>query len=51
MDILKSEQDRLDNLQAQIDNQVKQFDLKIEAELDLTEARRNWNEFKRTVID
>ena len=47
----KSIQDRIDNAQAQIDNKVKQFELKIEASLDLSQAKRDWNKFRRDFIE
>lgn len=46
----KDIQNRIDNAQAQIDNKVKQFELKIEATLDLAKAKRDWNAFRRDVV-
>ena len=47
----KDIQNRIDNAQAQIDNKVKQFELKIEATLDLAKAKRDWNAFRRDVLN
>ena len=50
-EIAKSIQQQIDNAQAQIDLKAKQFELKITAELDLSEAKRDWNKFRRDLID
>ena len=50
-EIAKSIQQQIDNAQAQIDLKAKQFELKIKAELDLSEAKRDWNKFRRDLID
>ena len=50
-EIAKSIQQQIDNAQEQIDLQAKQFELKIKAELDLSEAKRDWNKFRRDLID
>ena len=34
-----------------IDLQIEKFDMEIELRLDLAEAERDWNEFKKTIID
>ena len=50
-EIAKSIQEQIDNAQEQINNKIKQFEIKIEASLDLANAKRDWNKFKRDVID
>ena len=35
----------------QVEIQVQKFNMSVEIELDLAEAERQWNEFKKTVID
>ena len=50
-EIAKSIQQQIDNAQEQIDLKAKQFELKIKAELDLSEAKRDWNKFRRDLID
>ena len=50
-EIAKSIQQQIDNAQEQIDLKVKQFEIKIKAELDLSEAKRDWNKFRRDLID
>ena len=35
----------------QIDLQIEKFDMEIEIRLDLAEAERDWNEFKKKIID
>ena len=50
-EIAKSIQQQIDNAQEQIDLKAKQFELKIKAELNLSEAKRDWNKFRRDLID
>lgn len=50
-EIAKSVQEQIDNAQAQIDNQVKQFEIKIDAKLDLSKVKRDWNEFRKNIIE
>lgn len=38
-------------LSSEIEIQVKKFDMEVELRLDMGEAMRDWNEFKRKVID
>lgn len=50
-EIAKSIQESKDNAQEQINTKLKQFEVKIEASLDLANAKRDWNKFKRDIID
>ena len=45
------EQDIIDNIDEQIDLQIQAFNLEIEVRLDMAEAERDWNEFKKRIID
>lgn len=47
-DLDKQIQDARDQI---IEKQIQQFKMKIEIELDLSEATKSWNKFKRKVID
>ena len=50
-EIAKSIQESKDNAQEQINTKLKQFEIKIEASLDLANVKRDWNKFKRDIID
>lgn len=45
------EADIQDAVDEKIDLQIEKFDMEIELRLDLAEAERDWNEFKRKIID
>ena len=45
------EDDIQDAIDQQIEIQIEKFNMEIEIRLDLAEAERDWNEFKRKVID
>lgn len=45
------EDDIQDAIDEQIEIQIEKFNMEIEIRLDLAEAERDWNEFKRKVID
>lgn len=45
------EDDIQEAIDKKIDIQIEEFDMEIEIRLNLTEAERDWNEFKRKVID
>ena len=45
------EDDIQDAIDKQIEIQIEKFNMEIEIRLDLAEAERDWNEFKRKVID
>ena len=40
-----------DNAQEQINTKLKQFEIRVEASLDLANAKRDWNKFKRDILD
>jgi len=40
-----------DAVDKQIDIQIEEFDMEIEIRLDMAEAERDWNEFKKKIID
>lgn len=40
-----------DAIDKQIDIQIEQFDMEIEIRLKMSEAERDWNEFKKKIID
>ena len=46
--LYESIQDAIDK---QIDIQIEQFDMEIEIRLKMSEAERDWNEFKKKIID
>ena len=50
-EIADKQQEQLDNLQKQIDLKVQRLELKIEATLDLAKLKRDWNSFKRDIIE
>lgn len=45
------EADIQDAIDEKIDLQIEKFDMEIEIRLDLAEAERDWNEFKKKIID
>ena len=45
------ESDIQDAVDEQIDIQIEKFDMEIELRLNLAEAERDWNEFKKKIID
>ena len=45
------QQDILDTVDKQIELSIKKFNLKIEVTLDMTQATRDWNEWKKRAID
>lgn len=45
------EADIQDAVDEKIDLQIEKFDMEIELRLDLAEAERDWNEFKKKIID
>lgn len=45
------EDDIQDAIDKQIEIQIEKFNMEIEIRLDLAEAERDWNEFKKNVID
>ena len=45
------EADIQDAVDEKIDLQIEKFDMEIELRLDLAEAERDWNDFKRKIID
>ena len=45
------ETDIQEAINKQIDIQIQEFDMAIELRLDLTEATKDWNEFKKKIID
>lgn len=45
------EADIQDAVDEKIDLQIEKFDMEIEIRLDLAEAERDWNEFKKKIID
>lgn len=45
------EADIQDAVNEQIEIQIEQFNMEIEIRLDLAEAERDWNEFKKRIID
>lgn len=40
-----------DSLSREIEIQIQEFDMKLQLRLDMSAAQRDWNEFKRKVID
>lgn len=40
-----------DNLSREIEIQIQKFDMKVQLRLDMAEAEREWNHFKRKIID
>lgn len=50
-DIPELEETIADNTDKIIENQIKSFHYAVDIELDLSNAERQWNEFKRKVID
>ena len=45
------EKDVQEAIDKQIDIKIQEFDMEIEIRLDLAEAERDWNEFKKKIID
>lgn len=45
------EEDKKEKLNKIIENNIQQFNLEIELRLEMTQAERDWNEFKKKVID
>lgn len=50
-EIAKSIQESKDNAQEQINTKLKQFEIKVEASLDLANAKRDWNKFRQDILD
>jgi hypothetical protein len=51
-DSIDDASDKINDLQDQIEEQlIKQFTIKIDAQLDINDAKRDWNKFRKEVID
>lgn len=50
-EIAENIQKSKDNAQEQINTKLKQFEIKVEASLDLANAKRDWNKFRQDILD